>query len=73
MYRPQTKVAVRLEAMERSQAWLARKLGVTRQTIGAYVRGADRCPPARQAQIATIVERKPSELFDGDGYASRRF
>jgi len=63
---------------ERSKAWLARKLRVSRQSVGAWVRAEEACPLSRQAQIAVILsEDDPAltasyravELFDRHGFA----
>lgn len=67
---PKTRIAKRLDELERSQAWLGRKLGVKRQTVGEWVRGDTACPVARQAQIKIFLEMMPAAyLFDADGFA----
>lgn len=67
---PQTRIAKRLEEQERSQAWLARKLGVKRQTVGEWVRGDTACPRSRQAQIKLFLGVMPAtELFTDAGFA----
>lgn len=69
---PRTRIAKRLEELGKTQAWLGRKLGVSRQIAGEWVRGDDKVPRARQAQIVLflgLVRAYP--LFDRDGYALR--
>ncbi len=73
MTQPTTKLAKRLaDHGDHSQAWLARKLGITRQSIGEMVNGNIACPKARQAQIAIHLELTASEYFDPEtGLATR--
>lgn len=73
-----TLIASILSKRERSQSWLARKLRVSRQSVGAWVRAEEACPLSRQAQIAVILSEddpaltvayKAVELFDRHGFA----
>jgi hypothetical protein len=65
------RLAKRLSDEGRSYAWLGKKLGVTRQTVGIWLRGEEPCPVARQAQINVILEITAKEpgYFDSRGYA----
>jgi len=69
MTRPETQIAKLLRKEERSQAWLARKLRVSRQTICLWVARKERVPVARQAQIAVTFGVKADDYFGRDGYA----
>jgi hypothetical protein len=64
-----TKLSQKLEAMERSRAWLGRQLGVTRETANAWVAGREAVPISRQAQIAIFLGVKASDYFDSEGFA----
>lgn len=83
---PPTRLAAALVEVERSQSWLARKLGVKPQSIGPWIRGQKPCPPARQAQIVlflngsrtqtaegvvAVAQHRTDYYFDGDGLAIR--
>lgn len=69
MTHPQTLIAKQLEDEGRSQAWLARKLRVSRQTMGAWLRAEEPCPLSRQAQIATHLNVKAAAFFDRKRFA----
>ena len=45
-----------LEANERSAAWLARRLDVTRETVSAWLRGEYSPSMARAQQIEEVTE-----------------
>ena len=76
-----TKLAQMLGEHDLSAAWLARKLGITRQAAAAWVRGAEAVPRARQAQIVLHLNEfdhpviptswRSSELFDESGFARK--
>lgn len=52
---------------EGNVTWLAKKLGVTRQTCGAWIRGEEKVPRRRQTQILVHLECYDlSALFDGE-------
>ena len=54
---------------EGNVSWLARKLGVNRQTCGYWVRGKEKTPRRRQAQIRHHLEAPAVPLFDELGFA----
>lgn len=68
---PPTKLWTLMEERGIKRAWLGRKLRVNRQTTAAWIRGDERCPTARQAQIALHLSIRAAEYFDTDGYAIR--
>jgi transcriptional regulator with XRE-family HTH domain len=57
----------RLRRLLKSERWsyrlLARQLGVAKATIGKYVAGQRRIPPARALQIAEVLKVDPADLF----------
>ncbi len=46
----------RLEAMERTQAWLARRLGVSRQCVHRMVHGKDSTPKQTRRAVAVLLD-----------------
>lgn len=56
-----SRVRGRLQAKERSQAWLARQLGVKRQLISLWVYDRQPFPAARRAQIAALLDINDDE------------
>lgn len=72
---PPTRLAATLANIERSQSWLARKLGVAPQSVGPWVRGDEACPRSRQAQIVLFINDEcdgaltTGFFFDGKGLA----
>lgn len=64
-----TLLATLLQEQNRSQAWLGRKLRVSRQTIFLWVGRKEPVPTARQAQIAVTLGVKAVDYFDTEGYA----
>jgi hypothetical protein len=69
----QTETVLRRRLREEalSGSWVARWLDMNRQTVNAWVRGAEACPRRRQAQLATLLDEPPNALFDADGYARK--
>lgn len=57
------------EHPEGNVTWLAKKLGVSRQTAGAWVRGEEKVPHRRRAQIIHHLEATGLLLFGEDGKA----
>lgn len=52
--------------------WLAKKLGVQRQTCGDWVRGKEKIPRRRQTQMLAILEcYERRALFGEDGKARK--
>lgn len=49
--------------------WLAERIGVSRQVVGYWVRGLEKVPRRRQAQIRVHLEEPTRPLFDRDGVA----
>jgi hypothetical protein len=68
---PETVLRRRLREEGRSGNQVAAWLGMNRQTVNAWVRGAEACPRRRQAQLATLLDEPPNALFDADGYARK--
>lgn len=66
-----TKLARKLEEMDRSGGWLAKQLRVSRQVVSAWCRRDEVCPKARRAQIALTLGIQASDYFDADGFATR--
>jgi hypothetical protein len=64
-----TKLWRLLQEQGRSQAWLARKLRVRPQSVGAWVRAEEPCPRNRQAQIALHLSIAAADFFDRHGFA----
>lgn len=58
-----------MEEEGRSQAWLARKLRVKPQSVGAWIRGEEACPLSRQAQIAIHLNVPRATYFDNKRFA----
>lgn len=52
-----------LEDEGRTQSWLARRLGVQRQSVGIWVHGIYRPQPETQAAIAALLGRSVEELW----------
>lgn len=50
-----TKFDDLLEAQGRSAAWVADRIGVSRTSVWRWRRGSERIPPARVAQLATLL------------------
>jgi hypothetical protein len=48
----------RLEAMERSQGWLARKTGVSPQRLNNYVRGIRRTPDDIRTRVEALLSMR---------------
>lgn len=57
-----TRLGEILDSEGRSQAWLARQVGVTRQTISQHVKGLH-VPDDRRAQIAAALGRDVADVF----------
>ena len=55
-------VQKRLDAEERTQAWLARRLGVTRSLINQYMLGRIPTPEARRTQVAQVMGMADDEV-----------
>lgn len=51
-----TRAAKRLEAEERTQAWLARRVGVSKQLVNMWVLGRIPTPAHRLEQVAAILD-----------------
>lgn len=62
-----TRLAQRLDELERSAAWLGRKVNVNRGTAHRWARGEMRCAPEHRESVAEAVELQASELFTDDG------
>lgn len=58
-------VSGRLQVAERSQAWLARRLGVSRSLVNQWMLGRTPAPSERQRQVAGLLDIRADEL-DGD-------
>ncbi len=69
MTQPLTGISTVLAHQGRSQAWLARKLRVSRQSIHHWIHGKEAVPRARQAQIAVTLGINAVDYFREDGYA----
>lgn len=52
-----------LEDEGRSQAWLCRRLGVSRQAVGMWVHGIYTPVPETRAKIAELLGRDAHELW----------
>jgi DNA-binding CsgD family transcriptional regulator len=51
----------RLSAQERSQAWLARQLGMSRQRLSTYVRGDCKTPDHIRDRVALVLDLRNEE------------
>lgn len=60
---PSTRLAEVLAEQERSQAWLARQLGVSRQRIGKWTSGRFTPQASNQQKIAAALGRTVSDVF----------
>lgn len=74
--RPKAAIRTELQRVlyahpEGNVSWLAKKLGVSRQTCGIWVRGLEKIPRRRQAQIRVHLEAPTEPLFDERGCARR--
>lgn len=56
---------------KRTIAWLAAKLGVTRQQVGQWCNGHEPIPRKRQAQMRLHLELPTAPLFDERGFARK--
>jgi DNA-binding XRE family transcriptional regulator len=61
--RVETPLKRLLEEEGRSQAWLARRLEVRRQTVQAWCNGIHAPSEARQREIAEILRQNVEDLF----------
>lgn len=57
-----TPLARTLERQGRRATWVARQLGVHRNTMSRWVNGRDPIPRARVAQIAALLAVPPTEI-----------
>jgi transcriptional regulator with XRE-family HTH domain len=55
-----------LEDEGRKQAWLARRLGVTRGTVGAWANGIRVPAPEVRARVAELLGREVAEVWEQD-------
>lgn len=58
------KIKVRLAELDMQQIQLAEKLGMTKQTINSYCRGASMPTLENSFRIAYILNCKVDDLFD---------
>ena len=70
MERMDTELRRILEDEGRSQAWLSRRLGVSRQAVGMWVHGIYTPVPETREAIASALRRSVDELWPGHGTAS---
>lgn len=52
----------RLDAEERSMAWLARRIGLTRQALHNYSIGTRQTPPEVKARVAEYLDIRLDEV-----------
>lgn len=64
-----TKLAALLKAEEWSFTRIGLELGVTRIAVAGWVKGRDKTPRRRQAQLAIKLGIRVSDYFDTDGFA----
>jgi hypothetical protein len=57
-----TRALGRLQEMERSQAWLARRVGRTPQAINNYVKGHRPTPKSLQREVALILDLREEQV-----------
>jgi DNA-binding transcriptional regulator YdaS (Cro superfamily) len=48
-------IVARLRELDRSQSWLARKLGVTPSTVNRWIKGVQPMPARRQREMALVL------------------
>jgi DNA-binding transcriptional regulator YdaS (Cro superfamily) len=48
-------IVARLRELDRSQGWLARKLGVTPSTVNRWIKGVLPMPARRQRELALVL------------------
>ena len=53
----------RLRELERTQGWLARKLGVNPSTINRWIKGTDPILPRRRRELALALSVRVEDLF----------
>jgi len=52
-----------LKEQGRAQAWLAKKLGVSKATVNSWAKGKARCPDKYKPQVAKLLGVSVEELF----------
>ena len=53
----------RLRELDRTQGWLARKLGVHPSTVNRWVKGIDPILPRRKRELALALGMRMEDLF----------
>ena len=53
----------RLGELERTQGWLARKLGVNPSTVNRWIKGTDPILPRRKRELALALGVRMEDLF----------
>lgn len=57
------RIELELGVQNRTRAWLAGELGVSRQVLNRWLKGRAPWPKGRKAQVAALLHADEQELF----------
>lgn len=66
----ESPIVRRLQELERTQGWLARKLGVTPSTVNRWIKGGLPILPNRQREIALALNMPVADVRAVDARAA---
>lgn len=64
-----TRLAKRLDELDRSYSWLAKQVDVHRGTVARWAAGSMAVASEHRAPVARALGAKVGDLFDADGNA----
>jgi DNA-binding transcriptional regulator YdaS (Cro superfamily) len=59
----ESPILKRLGELDRTQSWLARRLGVTPSTVNRWIKGVDPIIPRRRRELALALGVRMEDLF----------